>query len=53
MTVLRHKGTGLLATVSDERARALPGSDWAPVEAEKPKPVPSTRRRASKTTEDE
>lgn len=52
MTVLRHKGTGVLATVSDERAGALPGSEWEPVEAEKPTRAPATRRRRRDTDDD-
>lgn len=52
MPVLRHKGTGVLVTVSDERAGALSGSEWVSVEAEKPKPEPATRRRARKSDDD-
>ena len=48
MPVLRHKGTGVRVTVSDERASTLPGSDWAPVE----KPKPETRRRKPNTDEE-
>ena len=49
MTRFRHKATGVLVTVSDERAGSLTGSDWEradqPVEAEKPAPAPRRRRR--------
>ena len=49
MTRFRHKATGVLITVSDERASSLTGSDWEradqPVEAEKPAPAPRRRRR--------
>lgn len=47
MPVLRHKGTGVLVTVSDERAGALSGSEWVKVEKSKP----ATRRRKSSDDE--
>lgn len=52
MAVLRHRGTGVLATVSDERAGVLPGSEWEPVEAEKPKQEPAPRRRKHVSDDD-
>lgn len=51
MPVLRHKGTGALVTVSDERAGSLPGSEWVTVE--KPKPATRSRKaKAEKTGDD-
>lgn len=48
MPAFRHKATGVLVTVSDERAGLL-GSEWAAAD-EKPKPTP--RRRKSKSDDD-